>query len=302
MYKTIVPELVTFDTNLSELPSFILCENFNFYKPSVLKGELHYKVYVDNSLQTPKEWSFRSEYTLVVGKKYYYYRRIAFWNPVFCYDSVTKEITFNTDYLRLPFHIGGIPSVGELISGLIESELFFKGVIILRGIAYVRNKQVIALSSPGFNGKTTFLKRQIIAGCSYIAEDYLIIKGKDHIVYPTCPLTRESIWRRRGIDKNMKNLFKSNNVIATPLKISKLIFSQNIAVHGDFNQSKKLVDYLILNSMYFMGNIFIKSYIFYENLGDNIPININNFMNYFENALLDETVDFKYEEMNELSR
>lgn len=300
MYKTIVPDLITFDTNLKDLPSFVLCEKFDFYSPSSSKADFHYKVALDRTLKIPKNWRSRSEYALVSGSKYYYYRKIAFWNPIFCYDSSTKTISFNSDYLRLPFHLGGIPSVGELISGLVEVELFLKGIITLRGISYVKNNKVIALCSPGFNGKTSHLKKEVTSGCSYIAEDYLIIKAKDLIVYPTCPLTKESAWRRRGIDKKMKNIFNPNNTITSPIKLNKLFFSENIRDLDGVYKTKDLMDYLVLNSMYFMGNIYLKSYIFDKNLGANILSNLKNFSEFFKDANIIKTINYRYEKLDEL--
>ena len=297
MFKVIIPNLVTFDTDLNELPSFVMCEDFNFFSPSIARAKFHYQIICSDKIETPKKWTFRSEYTFWEDGKYFYSRKFLFWNPTLCYDPVKKSILINNDYLRLPFHIGGIPTVGETISGLIELDLMLDGVLILRGIAFSRVGEVIAISSPGFNGKTTFLKEEVMHGSKYVAEDYLILGVEDEMVYPSCPLTKERWWRARGIDRRMKNLFNENNVISSPTRYKRLIFLENLKSSDKVGSKKTIDDYLLLNSMFFMSNYFVRSYIFDQSKGRLVYEKIHFFVKKLMNSEILMIANYGYKDI-----
>ncbi len=87
---------------------------------------------------------------------------------------MNKVFYFNRTYFNLPFKIGGIFTVGEHISNMIDLDLFLNGYVCLRGIAVKLNNKNIGISAPGFNGKTSLLKKLLRNGAQYIAEDYLV--------------------------------------------------------------------------------------------------------------------------------
>lgn len=270
MYKTIVPDLVSIDTNLKKLNGFIMCQDFDFYPKTKKKNKYHYTLVQDTDIAVPQDYDFRSEYYLKKGNYWYYDRRVFFWNPKFKFDIKNKIFYFNHDYLLLPVKLGGIFTLGEHLSNLIDLDLFLDGYVTWRGIAYRKNNKNIGISAPGFNGKTTLLKKILKTGARYIAEDYLIIDTNAGVVFPTCPIKEESFWQRRKVNGELAQLSNSTSVISQPVKLDELLFIENSQNPQYRYIKRKITDCLLLNSLYFLNNLFIKSFIYDKGLTKDI--------------------------------
>ncbi len=266
MYKDIIPGLVSFDTELEGIKGFEICQNLNFFKGTEQKNKFHYKIVLYDDLEVPTDYDFRSEYFVKKDKSWYYDRKIFFWHPAFKYDFENRIFYFNRAYFLLPFRVGGIFMVGEHISNIIELDLFLNGHVILRGIAVRINNKNIGISAPGFNGKTTLLKKLLRAGAGYIAEDYLILNLAENKVYPTCPLIKENFWRRRKINNELRELLKENTILENPVWLDNLYLVQNSQNLRYRAGDKKFIDFLLLNSLYYLDNLFVKSYIYDQGL------------------------------------
>lgn len=266
MYKNIIPELVSIETDLNGINGFVMCQNFNFFKGIERKNKFHYKLVLCDISKVPDNYDFRSEYFVKKDKSWYYDRKIFFWHPAFKYDFANKIFYFNKAYSLLPLKIGGIFTIGEHISNIIDLDLFLNGYVCLRGIAIRLKNKNIGISAPGFNGKTTLLKKLLRAGADYIAEDYLVLNLKNKEVYPTCPLAKENFWRRRRIDNELIELINKKIIVNKVQSLDELYLVQN-SQNSSYNPGKKeFIDYLLLNSLYFLNNLFIKSYIYEQGL------------------------------------
>jgi len=266
MYKNIIPDLVSMDTKLKGANGFIMCQNFDFFRKVNRPNKFHYKMILGKVASSPKDYDFRSEYFVKKDKSWYFDRKIFLWQPAFRYDFANKIFYFNRAYFNLPFKIGGIFTVGEHVSNMIDLDLFLNGYVCLRGIAVKLNNKNIGISGPGFNGKTTLLKKLLKNGARYIAEDYLVLDLKNRKVYPTCPLAKENFWRRRKITNELTTLIKSQEIINEEQSLDKLYFIQN-SENINYNPGKKeFIDFVLLNSLYFLNNLFIRSYIYEQNL------------------------------------
>lgn len=276
MFKSIVPELISLDTKLNSLKGFVMCQNFNFYQDTSKKNKFHYTLIEKRDISIPRDFDFRSEYYLKKDNFWYYERKFLFWNPKLQYDINSKTLYFNKDYLTFPIKIGGMFTVGEHLSNLIDLDLFLHGYICLRGVAYQKNNKNICVSAPGLNGKTTHLKNVLKTGASYIAEDYLILNLKEQLVYPSCPLATEYFWRNRKIDNELAVLVNKNSIIKQPVQIDEMYFVENSQNNKFIYPKRNMIDTLLLNSLYFIDNLFIKSIIYDLGYGKKIFSMINN--------------------------
>lgn len=266
MYKNIIPDLVSFDTELKGIKGFEMCQNFNFFKGTEQKSKFHYKIVLSDDIAAPADYDFRSEYFVKKDKSWYYDRKIFFWHPALKYDFENRIFYFNKDYYFLPLRLGGTFTVGEHISNIIELDLFLNAHVILRGIAARVNNKNIGISAPGFNGKTTLLKKLLRAGAGYIAEDYLILNLVKNNVYPTCPVSRENFWRRRKINSELRKLLVENTILENPVLLDNLYLVQNSQNPGYRTGDKKFIDFLTLNSLFFLENFFVRAYIYDQGL------------------------------------
>jgi len=266
LYKNIIPGLVSFDTQLNQIKGFEMCQDFDFFKNIAQKNQLHYKVVLSDNIETPPDYDMRSEYFINKEGFWHYERKIFFWKPKFKYDIINRVFYINKAYASLPFRIGGIFIAGENISHLIELELFLRGCVLLRGIAARVNGKNIGISAPGFNGKTTLLKNLLRKGAQFIAENYLILDLTGGRVFPTCPIFKEVFWQRRRVNSELKELLKRQAVLDSPVILDKLYLTQNSLNPNYQPESKKFIDFLLLNSLFFLNNLFVRSYIYEQGL------------------------------------
>lgn len=276
MYKSIIPGLVSFDTELEGIKGFEMCQDFNFYSNIKEKNKFHYKIVLNNNITIPQNYDFRSEYFLKKGSYWYYERKIFFWHPKFKYDIKNHTFYFNKDYALLPFRLGGMFIIGEHLSNIIELDLFLNGYVVLRGMAVRANGKNIGLTAPGFNGKTTLLKKILRNGGKYLAEDYLIINLAENKAYPSCPLLKENFWQRRKINNVLKELLKKNSILENPAYIDNLYLIQNSESSNYETENKQFIDFVLLNSLHFLNNLFLRSYIFEQGLTNIVFDRINN--------------------------
>lgn len=294
MYKNIIPGLVSFDTELEEINGFVMCQNFNFFSNVKEKNKFHYKIILSDDIKIPSDYEFRSEYFMKKENFWYHERKIFFWHPKLKCDFKNKVFYFNKSYRLLPFSMGGLFTVGEHILNLIDLDLFLNGYVILRGMAVRIDNKNICISTPGFNGKTTLLKKLLRAGASYIAEDYLVLNLGENKTYPTCPLVKENFWRRRRIDSELIELLEKSMIFENPVLLDNLYLVQNSQNPGYRTDDKKFIDFLLLNSLYFLNNLFVKSYIYDRGLTSAVFDRVNEIKNLNINYKFIEIKNFNF--------
>ncbi|MCX6739604.1 MAG: class I SAM-dependent methyltransferase [Candidatus Parcubacteria bacterium] len=278
MYKVIIPKLVSVETKLKKINGFHICQDLDFFPVSDVKYPLHYKIVLKNDIQIPLDYDFRNDYFIKKEKFWYFQRKCIFGSLKFQYDCLNRIFYFNRFYAILPFRIGGVFLVGEHLAGLIYLDLFLQNISVFRGMAAQINNKTLCFSAPGFNGKTTFLLKLLKNNAKYIAEDHLIIDCSKNLVYPSCPFLKRSFWQARRIDKELKKLIRQAPIFQDALNIDDLALLLNYSKNQEVEE-KKFMDCLMLNSLYFFYNPFVRSYIFENKLANIIFEKISDLKN-----------------------
>ncbi|MFA4942599.1 MAG: hypothetical protein WC564_03125 [Patescibacteria group bacterium] len=278
MYKNIVPGLISIDTNLKKLNGFYLSDNFDFYPSLDKKNLFHYTVGVDNKLEIPIGYEFRDGYFLKNKDIFYNHPP----GIKLRFNRSKNEFIFNRMCSFIPFEIGRIFPAGRNIADLIELELFLSGYIIFRGsTCFLYNNDSVAIMSPSFNGKSSFLKKMLIDDkIQYISEDILILDVKSQVIYPTAPKEFSVSGSFKSGRKNivLSDLLNTCNIINNPINLDNLLIVVNSTVDKSVSE-KNLFDAFFLKSMSFFENSFVKSYIFENNLSGYIYQQICNIKN-----------------------
>ena len=294
MYKSIIPGLVSFDTGLNSINGFVMCQDLNFYTSTKSKHKFHYKVSLQSDIDIPEKYFFKSEYSQFHGSDCFYARKIYGWSPKLKVGLEDNSFVFNKQYSYLPLKIGGIFTIGENLSNLIEFNLFLNDYLILRGISFKYRGKVIGICAPGFNGKSTILKKYLALGASYIAEDYLVINLKTYEVFPTCPLVQEYYWRNRRIGHSLGNLLKTSEILEGPVKLDSLYLITN-SLENKVEEIKSWGDFVSLNSLYFLDNYLVRAIVFKNSLAKKLSNKINNVINLNINYKFISINNFNYD-------
>lgn len=266
MYKNIIPNLVSFDTNLNKIKELHICSDLNYFTLTKRENRFHYKIISKNNIEIPKNYDFRNNYFFKKGSCWFYEKKFLFFHFKFCFDEEKKIFYFNKMYLLLPFRIGGIYMPGEHISNIIALELFLAGFMYIGGMAFQMNNKNICIISPGFNGKGSILKYALKNEAKYIAEDLLIINFLTNEVFTTCPILKFNFWQRRKIGTFIKKVLKKSYIFKKPLKIDSIYLVKNTLTLDYKPQNIQLFDFIFLCSFYFLSDGLIKAYIFNHNL------------------------------------
>jgi len=265
VYKSIIPDLVSLDINSSHIRGFHLSEDLNFFKNTNEKSKFHYRVVITNDIQIPEDYDFRSEYFTEKNGCWFYDRRVLFLHIKFKYDSKEKVFYISKAYAQLPFRVGGFFPAGEYIRDMICLDLLFEGYFLYRGCSFIKNGSTFCIVAPGMNGKTEFLVKELERGSSYIAEDNLIVNFQKKLVYPTCPFTKNN-WNTRSANLKLKKLLSFNGFATKPNYFDYIWLVQNSLNREIKINPKDMKDYLFLSPPYFIDSLFIRSFLFKNDL------------------------------------
>lgn len=272
MYKTIIPDLVSLDTDLNYLKGFITNSNLNFFKPTKDKQKFHYKIIIDNNFKVDHNYSFRNAYYWCNNQGVFFYERKIFnlFFLKFKYDSNKKTFTVNKNILKTPFQIGGVFTFGSILSNLLALDLFLSDYLMVKGFAFQYKNKNYSIIAPSFNGKTVFLKKILEKNAKYISGDLLVLDIQKKEVFP--------FGDDGGIidklrDKNNKKYYYKQNKeskITKPVKTDKqyFVFNQLEKTEGKINQ--KYTDFILLNNLRFLKDLFLNFYIFKLGLSQDI--------------------------------
>ncbi|MCR4329295.1 MAG: hypothetical protein NUV65_01995 [Candidatus Roizmanbacteria bacterium] len=264
MYSTIIPELVSIDTNTTKIPGFYLSEKLHFYPQSKKKSRFHYTIKQDNSIIIPQTFDTRSGYYLSHNNSWYYERRTPFGTLKFHYNTDKKEFYFNKLYSFIPIEIGNIFPAGRHIANLIGLELFLSGFIIIRACAFSKDGITYLLIAPGLNGKTSIVNAAIQNNGNYVAEDLAVFDFSHKCIYPTSPKTNFG----RTINDSLLKTLDVNQTTQIKSKANTIIFYQKS--HTEVANTKTFLDYVFMNSLLFLSNPFIRSYIAENSLSNKV--------------------------------
>ena len=263
-YKSIVPDLISFDTQSNHLPLLYYSEDFSFYKLVKKPAKFHYKIKVDNNIYFPEEYDFKNGHFYKNKDDWYYKRDLKIFTLKFKYAEKEKTFYFNSIYSLVPFEIGHIFPIGRHIRDFIDFDLFQKGYLtILGGFTINYKGKIISIVGPSMNGKTTLLKKVIEDGGHYISEGPIIIDIKNNQVFPCSNIEKKG----RTISRELYALIEKNSIRHYQKeKIDKLYLIIN-STNPDFMASNKdFFDFIFFRSLLFLKSPFIASYIFKNNL------------------------------------
>jgi hypothetical protein len=147
---------------------------------------------------------------------------------------------------------------------MINLDLFLNGYITIRGCAFQRKGSVVCISAPGYNGKSSFLLQTLTEEGQYIAEDNLVVNLKWKEVYPTANAKMGKIYGRDA-NENLERTLDVESIVNTKRKIDEFYLVQNTTwPHQPYPKTMK--DYIFMNSLYFLNNLFIRTYLCEERL------------------------------------
>lgn len=267
--KTIIPNLVSFETDLKYIKGFYFSEDFDFYDATSVPHTFHYKITVDPNLQIPEKYEFRNGYYTKAGNVWYYNRKIKWFSLKFAYNTLTKEFTFNQLYTFVPFELGGINPVGRLIADIINLELFMNGFTVFRGCAVRRNNETNCIIGISFNGKTTYVKDVLKSGGKYISEDFVILDLERNEIYPVSPYKKIQNFARAS-NRQLITYISTENVIKEKSHIDNLFLVQNSTVPGYQSNKKTINDFLLLSGLSFLNSRITRSIIVEEKMRETL--------------------------------
>ncbi len=266
-YKTLIPSLLTLDSNKLHMNNMYISSDFSFYPASNIPGKFHYTERCSGNIDVPTIYDMRSEYFTKYDNSWYYDRQSRILPLTLSYNTATKTFLYTKRYAIIPFGIGGVVPPGELIADIINYHLFLKGIIVLRGIAYTYENKTICITGPGFNGKTTLLDHMLAKGAEYIADDLLVLNLNNNTVYPSCPFIRRHAWQKK---RSLESLHKKISVVQEPRNIDMIYCVENSTNKNYTPEIKTFQEFLLLNDRYILKNRLVRSMIFTEGTWDTV--------------------------------
>jgi len=260
--KNVIPNLVSLETPLSRIPGFYLSQLRDFYGTISQENKFHYTAEICNDLTFPSEYDFRYGYYFKSGNYWCYekklYRNISL---KFMFDPEKRLFRFNSLYLKVPTGIGGILPVGKHIADFINLDLFLAGYLVVRGCAFQYKGKTICVIMPSYNGKTTLALHILDKKGLYLSEDMVIIDLLHNKLFPTSP--HKFNYARRINRKLFKKI--KDTIITSESHIDFLYLMQNATGKAPIAE-KNFSDFIWLNSLIFLNNYFIRSFVFEEKL------------------------------------
>jgi len=263
MFKDIIPNLVSFDTDLKHLSGCYLSTNFDFYGEIKNKNRFHYKIIINNDFEIPRIYDFRSAYYYKKDKFWYYQRNIYSLILKFGFDSKNKIFYVNKLYTFIPFTMGGVFPPGNLITDLISLELFLNGITIIKGCSFKINDKIVIILAPSFNGKTQLINSVLKKGGQYIAEDIIAYDFIQKKLYPTA--FSYSLFSHIGRVKHDRTNRKKDYLRESQTN-PEIFFVQNITNNRYKSRKKNLLEIFNFQSLIWMRNPLGQAYIFEEKL------------------------------------
>lgn len=274
MFKSIVPGLVSFDTKLRKISGMYASNDFDFYLPTEKKHIFHFNISIKEIKQNAK-FNFRDGYFFRNQQGWQYFRNLFMFKLAFEY--VGNSFSFTKDYRMIPFQIGGILPVGQIMSDFIFLRMFLNGYLFFKGCSVISDDgEVIVIASPKMNGKTTFVKNSLQRGCSLISEDLVIIDPQRKIIFPFAPCFSNY---GRLSNRELKREINKESIAIEPRTFSKICLLENKNIRNKEKSRTKLNDFIKLNTLLLCKNPFVLDYLYKERLLDLFITKINSLSN-----------------------
>ncbi|MDR2733631.1 MAG: hypothetical protein LBC99_03170 [Spirochaetota bacterium] len=250
---TVVPGLISLSVNIARLRDFLFLEDFSFFPATSAPLPFHYTIEKISRAACPQEWEYRLGYHTCAHKRYTYYRPLLRTGLFLQYDEAQRHFSVNSMYLKIPFRIGGIRSVGEHIFARIAFDLFQAGFMLFRGCAWLdAGGKVHTLVLPAMNGKTTLLRDLMASGRGnrYIAEDLVLLKpqASGYMIYPTAAFRRNY---GRRVNAQLARLIIPDSCVSEPLAGEYITFASTYT-HLSPSVRQEAIDYGLMTSLFFL--------------------------------------------------
>ena len=247
---TIIPGLVSAETDIRSLRGFALSPDFRFFPPPPTTLPLHYRI-EKGPLPPVTGGTVRSGWYSWEDGILSYDR--PFFTGRLGMRVDRRQIRITPGFLRIPFSIGGIRTAGELLFGRMTWDLFNAGWMVLRGCAWQSGAgRVSILVMPGMNGKTS-LVYEILSrdpAASLISEDILVCKpGPEGLeVVPTAPF-----FNNQGRKPNARLAACANRICTptAPLIAGEVYYATN-SLSADPWRARESLDFALTNGLFFL--------------------------------------------------
>lgn len=260
---SILPGLVTIESNTNHLPDFLLSQNLSFFSTSG-QASLHYKVFFGDSIQIPKVWDARIGNYVMNGSRIFYNRSlIGELGFRFSYDMKTRTFCFNPLYRYHHVNIGDIFTIGRHLFHAIEVDLAIHDLFILLGAVVSKRDNTPVFLAPNGNEKTTFVNGAIDRGYAYVAENFFAIDIHSHKIYGVGPMLSN---KKRIQNEILRKKFATSRVkVQNSVKPTAWYL---LTHHQKKTDRRNLVyNYVDTYAKYYKKNNFIRS-ILYWHLGN----------------------------------
>lgn len=251
---TIIPELISLETNTNGIEDFLLGQTLPFF-PQSKKGKFHYSITYTPTVLIPKTSKYRiGNYTLSNDTVYYHRPLFRGFGFSFSYQPSKRTFQYNYLYKLHKVNIGDILTVGRNLFHIIEADLAREGYFIILGAAVKKDKNTIILLAPNGNGKTTFVNRALLRGYSYISENYIIIQPRKNKIYGVAPIFKN---KKRTSNEQLSNIFKTNNISVSPTASIQNIYL--LSHHDTQNKLAIVANYTDTYTRYYKKNNLVRS-------------------------------------------
>lgn len=252
--KTLIPGLVTLDTDLDYLRNCDFADDLNFFSDSEQPSEFNYRVTLTQSSLKTNEFAYRNASYYKIQQAWYYIPPWKFPRFFFRYHPASRSFAFNHLYSLLPFGIGGVETPGKHLSDFINLDLFLHDYLVFKGCSFIYKDKFYGLIIPSNNGKTILVNNLMRNGAEYFSDDLLLFEKSTLRAYQT--IYRENLTRKGIYDHNLAKKIQKRE----PRLLDYLYLVHN-NTHVPSENNRRFIDFLIGSSMFFLGNRFIRSYL-----------------------------------------
>lgn len=256
---SIIPGLVSLETNMAKIPDFLLSQNLNFY-PFIRKESLHYKVFLVSQIAMPVRYDYKVGNYTIAGDTVTYDRPLfAGVGFRYSYNVKTKTLYFNYLYGFHTVNIGDIFTIGRHLFHIIEADLVAEGKVIVLGAAVAKGRRNCILLAANGGGKTSFVNLALDRNYSYISENYIVFDSKKTVIYGTCPILFN---KGHMPNQQLAKRFSQRKILVrtrTPIRNAYLLFPSR-------NNSKRRIcaNYINTFSGYYKKNNLVRTLLYYK--------------------------------------
>lgn len=251
---TVIPDLVSVETNIPKIKDFLLSRRLSFYK-SGSPQKYHYQVVVQNQINLPVRFECRIGNFLVNGSKIYFRQDVSGGLGFkFSYDFQNKIFAYNKFYKYHFINLGNVYTIGRNLYHLIEYELAKNNLFIVLGAVVTKNNRTITFLAPNGNDKTTFVNKALKSGYSYVSENFFVLDIKNNLIHGISPVLKHM---NKTSNNTLSEIFNQNNVSIIPKINDGEVYS--LAFKNMSDKNTLMYNYIETYCKYYKKNNFTRT-------------------------------------------